>query len=384
MGLSTINSRRGFTLVELLVVITIIGILVGLLLPAVQSARESGRIAQCTNNLHQIGLAMKHHESDHGTFPVGGWGWGWVGDPDRGYGLAQPGGWIYNILGCMEQQPLHDLGLGIDPAQSSPGSSTKSQLNTQRITYPMAGFLCPTRRTAALYPYNPYKSGTPANFSPPASNTVAKTDYAANGGDVVCNPGVITGPQGQQLWSSSCGGDPDCGPSTSVAATLVVSSGSLAQLNMQVMQFASRAVTSGSGSLAISSTVSGPSGIVAAMMMTSVAEITDGLANTYLVGEKYLPADQYFGGQDQGDNDTLLIGDNLDITRYTASTGSPLPPMQDRRGLINPNGFGSPHSNGFNVCLCDGSVRPIAFTIDPTVHRYLGNKSDGWAVQPPP
>ena len=85
-------------------VIAIIGILVALLLPAIQAAREAARRTQCKNNLRQIALACLNHESTHKTFPHGGWGWHWMGDPDKGFGRKQPGGWIYQATPYLEEE----------------------------------------------------------------------------------------------------------------------------------------------------------------------------------------------------------------------------------------------------------------------------------------
>ncbi|MFM8704132.1 MAG: type II secretion system protein, partial [Planctomycetia bacterium] len=85
------HPRKAFTIVELLTVVAIIGVLIGLLLPAVQKARESARLASCKNNLKQIGGALHGHLSARGTFPAGG------RNCDRG-------SWWYEILPFIEEQ----------------------------------------------------------------------------------------------------------------------------------------------------------------------------------------------------------------------------------------------------------------------------------------
>jgi prepilin-type N-terminal cleavage/methylation domain-containing protein len=116
MLFSWIVKRRAFTLIEVLVVIAIIGILIALLLPAIQAAREAARSTQCKNNLKQIGQASLSHLDAQKTLPTGGWGYHWIGDPDRGFGQGQPGGWAYNILPFIEEKAIRDIGKGTSGA----------------------------------------------------------------------------------------------------------------------------------------------------------------------------------------------------------------------------------------------------------------------------
>ena len=74
-----------------------------------QPARQHSD-SQCKNNLKQLALGAMNHHDAHRFFPTGGWGWFWVGDPDRGFGKEQPGGWVYNILPYIEEGTLHDRG----------------------------------------------------------------------------------------------------------------------------------------------------------------------------------------------------------------------------------------------------------------------------------
>jgi prepilin-type N-terminal cleavage/methylation domain-containing protein len=169
--------RCAFTLLELLVSIAIIGILIALLLPAVQSTRAVARATSCRNNLRQIGLAFANHEATHRRYPANGWGFQWIGDPDRGTDEHQPGGWIYNILPFVEQPQLRDLGRGLPGPQ-------KSAALSQLVGSPVLLFNCP-ERSASPGPANPQV----VPFNCPWEPVVAKTDYAVNEGDWISNTG---------------------------------------------------------------------------------------------------------------------------------------------------------------------------------------------------
>jgi len=147
---STLTRRRrgrppnGITLVELLVVVAIIGLLVALLLPAVELAREAARRSQCANHLKQLSLAAAAHQDVNQFFPTGGWGGGWVGDANRGFGPKQPGGWIYNVLPYTEQINLHNLGQGLAgvPRLSAMMARDRTALDLKLPDAPRCARLC--------------------------------------------------------------------------------------------------------------------------------------------------------------------------------------------------------------------------------------------------
>ncbi len=326
------SRNNAFTLVELLVVITIIGILISLLLPAVQSAREAARRLQCSNNLKQMGLAALNHEQTQGFLPTCGWGYYWVGDPDYGFGTKQPGGWFYNILPYIEQQALHDLQVG----KTTSTSPTRKAAAAQMVGTSLAATICPSRRPAVAYPT--WQTTSTPYYTDPLTN-VGKADYAANGGDYYTDP--------------SYGGWDGGGPkdiASGQASTAAAKFGAVAKL---------------------------ANGIAYCGSQVTIAQVIDGTSNTCLVGEKYLMPDYYSTGEDGGDNENMLMGDNEDIIRWTSTS---LTLSQDRSGDGTGHRFGSAHATGFNMAFCDGSVRSLSYSINPATFGCLGNRKDGQGI----
>jgi prepilin-type N-terminal cleavage/methylation domain-containing protein len=326
------RTQRGFTLVELLVVITIIGILIALLLPAVQAAREAARKAQCGNNIKQLAMGCLQHESANGFFPTGGWAYYWVGDPDRGFDEKQPGGWCYNILPYIEQQPLHDLGIG-----TGPGSAKSIEANDVRRQTPLTTFTCPSRRTSIVMDggCTPYYCSSTRHVS---------TCYVANGGETSV---YLLTPTSFNMPTSYASVD--------------------------------------DGSYKFDPQFGRINGICFVRSKVKIADITDGASNTFLVGEKQVNPDHYEDGLDAGDDWGMFTGSQDDIVRGCgAKDGSayyPLPPSQDTPG----NGtaslyFGSAHTVSLNMSMCDGSVHSISYDIDFEVFRRFCNREDGMPV----
>ena len=275
------------------------------------------RRSQCQNNLRQLGLGVQGHVATFGVYPSNGWGYRWIGDPDRGTDKKQPGGWIYNILDYVEQHDLRILGLKQD-AQAQQQSLTQL---TQSL-FPLLH--CPTRGAGTLLP-------AAGNVVPVNANwvaSVAKTDYAVNEGDYITNT--------------------NGGPAT------------LAQGDSSSYPWVDTSLATG---------------ICYLRSEVTPAAIRDGLSNTYMIGEKYVSLGGYDTASDRGYDQSAYSGVDLDLNRWVLD-----PPCRDSTDIEERN-FGSAHPGGCGFVFCDGSVHTIRYDIDPEVHRRLGNRADGLPVQ---
>ena len=347
--------RRGFTLVEVLVVIAIIGILVALLLPAVQQAREAARRSQCQNHLKQIGVGFLNFEGTNKFLPGAGFSPWFVGDPQMGAGRKQPGGWMYQILPFIEEQAVYDL-----PSDGSKLTLTAAQRTgaVKLQQSPITVYNCPSRRPAKAYPANLGSGWTPKNSDP--ISLTARGDYAANSGDCVWGPNKY-----YKTGQATPDDDKDDTFKDPTNAELIAW--------LWMPDYPAKM-----DGFAIWPPLNGQTGINFEGAEIKVSQISDGTTKTYMVGEKHLDPDAYDcdGTVNSGDNHSYYQGFDWDVNRWATNEWIP---RQDTPGFDYYQGFGSVHPGIWYALMCDGSVRSFTFDINVLAHKRLANRLDGQA-----
>ncbi len=367
---------HGFTLVELLVVIAIIGILVALLLPAIQAARESARRTQCVNNLKNVGLAVHNFAGSNQVFPTGGQCY----NPDvpnqtheGGKSLGedrQAMAWSYQILPYLEEGAIHAI------------ASSQQDLKQAVVGI----YACPSRRppktafdptTAELYSTIDYAGAVPATriFAPPNANAttfdLTQANYATF--SLTGLTALARSFNGANAWP----------PANKYPADNALYDGVIVRTPFRW--------TGNSNGKVLGQKVKNAPGAV------KFAAITDGTSNTFMIAEKFVRNDVYEDtgalhySDDRGwsdgwdadtmrmsslspinDNDPVAFPSDPNLNKYFGDNFScgPVP-----SNIYNVYHFGSPHTGGINALFADGSVHTISFDVNLVLFNALATRN---------
>ena len=320
-----VRFRTGFTLVELLVVIAIIGILIALLLPAVQAAREAARRSQCTNNLKQLGIAMHNYHDSFKSFPSG-----YIQHVPA---VDNEGHWAWSafILPYVEQAPLHDqLKVGTVPV--SVAMLTPALLDAMQT--PLAAFRCPS---AAGQPDIHDEPGRRIKANGGSESGLAVTNYITNNSTF-----GLKKPGGTDPYTQALG------------------------VFYRHSKVAFRDITDGS------------SNVILVGERAYILNNVKAFAGALFATRDANGTGPYNSSSGSASNQGLIsiFGGGAAVINAAATSG---------QGRI---AYSSNHPGGANFCLCDGSVRFLSETIHANVatipvdstYEYLMGIADGNVV----
>jgi len=349
------KTNSGFTLVELLVVIAIIGILISMLLPAVQAVREAARRTQCLNNLRQCGLAALNFESANMEFPSAGLTSGavlpdssGVGDGSRSTFGRENLSWAFQILNFIEQNNVASL-RGGNPAGDI---GTEAIYN---VDVDIPPYTCPSRGARTNELTNSDSSGSTRRFV---------TDYASfiASGNFVTNAGLGS-------FAAPGPGDPTGWFEIAIDGTPVADEKNLIWVGL----------ISPGGYISNSSTNS-----IIRYGQIGFGAVRDGSSNTFLFGEKSASSENYETVESPWElngfvqpvywatvrsNDIGLVADSDRSIPVDSATG-----YRDERS------FGSAHPGTTNFVLGDGSTHSVSNDTQVDILYQAGHRSDGSIV----
>lgn len=325
MSIGRVSVRRsGFTLVELLVVIAIIGVLVALLLPAVQAAREAANRMSCGNNVKQLGLAFHNYHDTQRALPEAG------ARNSTPTSIAPPNiGWRVAILPYLEQQALYDqfkLALPYDNTTVDPQTNVSNRILIG--TY-VGGYFCPSAGRTTQ------RSSSSGDDFTPVGGT-AQRGYTAH------YYGIL-GPTGNDPNGVAYGIDPN---------------------------------PTGHGGFATTGGV-----IRATNGENDFASIFDGLSNTMMVGESSFNRTLAGSVNDAWRGWTRGCAGNACASSKNINSGLKVDEFTGAN--FNNVSMGSEHSGGAQFLLGDGSVKFVAATVDFTVYRAAASRNGGESMQLP-